>query len=217
MQPAAATPPAPGATQAPAAATAPAVPVTQDVAWDDEETRATAKRRLLPSLVAGGIGVVALVATVVVALLGILEQPWGLWVLVALAGVAGGCVAGALAGWSIEAPIRRLLKRHPWETLAGHVGHGDQLWVVADQRRRAYDLDLGKNEELGALGSAIELRACGPTDEKVVAFGRDDRWRIIERVAVAQAPALDEDDDDDDWTPSGPVGEQPDADGLYAG
>lgn len=219
----ASTPPPHAETEVPAAPATPAptVPAARaatvvPTAWSDDQTRRTAQRRLRPTLVAAGLGLVALAAAVVVALLGILERPWGLWVLVALAGVAGGCLAGALAGWSIEAPMRRLLKRHPWEILAGHVGHGDQLWVVADQRRRAYDLDLGAKDDLGALGTSVQVRACGPVDEKVVDLGG--RWRIAERVAVAAAPVVDEDDDDDDdWTPSDPLGERPDADGLYAG
>ncbi|GAB3710129.1 hypothetical protein [Mariniluteicoccus flavus] len=194
-------------------------PPSSGVAWDDPATRAAAQRRLLPTVVAAGVGVLALVATVVLAVLGVIQQPWGLWVLVVLAGLAGGCIAGALAGWAIEAPLRRLLKAHPWERLEGRVGLRNQLVVVADNRRRAYDLDLTRGETAGELGDALAVRACGPRDEKVVELGPKKRWRLSERVAVMMPDErdLDELDDDDDWQPTVPKGEQPDADGLYAG
>ncbi|GAB3623049.1 hypothetical protein GCM10027418_11310 [Mariniluteicoccus endophyticus] len=187
-------------------------------AWDDEKTRRRAADRLRPTIVAASVGAVAALACLVAAVLGVIQHSWGLWLLVGLAALAGGCLAGALAGWSIESPMRTLLKAHPWEKLSGQVGVGGQIVVVADSKRRAYDLDANRNEPVGEVGSELTVRACGGRDEKVVEFGPRKRWRLAERVAV-MLPDLSEfdDEDDEDWTPSGPVGEQPGEDGLYAG
>lgn len=211
------TAPAPAPMPAPMPAPKPA-PKGPSVAWDDPKTQQIAKQRLQSVLIAAAVGALALIATIVLAVVGVLQHAWGLWVLVGCAGLAGGAIAGAIAGWSIEAPMRRLLKAHPWEKIDGLAGMSGQFVVITDNVRRAYDLQLDTGESLPKPGTPLTLRACGPKDEKVIEFGPKKRWRLCERVAVLlPKPKQAEVDEDDDWQPSAPIGERPGADGLFEG
>jgi hypothetical protein len=91
-------------------------PAEQPPAWADKATRRAARRQLWVAVLLFVLAAVAATATVLVARLGFLAQPWGMPVMVAAGGLAGGALSGAVTLLVLWIRLRAFLRGGPWFT-----------------------------------------------------------------------------------------------------
>ncbi|MDO5682237.1 MAG: hypothetical protein Q4G46_05350 [Propionibacteriaceae bacterium] len=83
-------------------------------AWEDSATRRAANRTLWMAVMLFVLALVAVGSCVAIVWLGRLGEAWGLPVLVATAGVAGGALAGGITLLILWGRTRGLLRAGPW-------------------------------------------------------------------------------------------------------
>lgn len=131
-------------------------------AWDDPATRSVTNKQVKIAIILFVLALIAALGTVAVAYLGYLAEPWGLPVMVAAAGVAGGALAGAITMFVLWSSLRSFLRSGPWEPGQLTLAEGRYATLSFGRRLAEVRLDVG-TAGLGEVGDrvAVEVRSDG--------------------------------------------------------
>ncbi|WP_425309263.1 hypothetical protein AADG42_10975 [Ammonicoccus fulvus] len=131
-------------------------PIPRPAAWEDPDTRRSARRGLWIALLLLVVGLVAAGAAVALVLLGYLSDDWGLPVLVAAGGLAGGALAGGITMLILWIRLRGLLRAGPWVTGALTLGDGRRAELVHGRSVSEVELDV-RSGSLGDPDDRVEV------------------------------------------------------------
>ena len=154
-------------------------------AWADAATRKGVNRALWIALLLLLVAVVGAGGCVVMIWLGQLSQMWGLWALVATAGIAGGALAGGIAMVALWARMRGFLRRGPWV-----------IGELTLSKGRAAELAFGRS--LAQVNLDVRTGAFGDPGDVVKVEVRSDGDQIVLTIPpsrrVLRAHPLRDDD-----------------------
>ncbi len=132
------------------------VPTPRPAAWEDSETRRSASRGLWIAVLLLVVGLVAAGAATALVLLGYLSDDWGLPVLVAAGGLAGGALAGGITMLILWIRLRGFLRDGPWVTGALTLGEGRRAELVYGRSVSEVELDV-RSGSLGDPDDRVEV------------------------------------------------------------
>lgn len=129
-------------------------------AWTDAATRRFARRTLWIGLLMILIGLAAVAGCLVVVWLRYLSEDWGLWVLIAAGGIAGGALAGGVTMLILWLRTRSFLKAGPWQPGELTLDEGHEAEIAYGRSLARIRLEVRS----GALGEVedripVEVRA----------------------------------------------------------
>lgn len=131
-------------------------PTPRPAAWEDPDTRRSARRGLWIAVLLLVVGLVAAGAAVALVLLGYLSDDWGLPVLVAAGGLAGGALAGGITMLILWIRLRGFLRAGPWVTGALTLGDGRRAELVYGRSVAQVELDV-RSGSLGDPDDRVEV------------------------------------------------------------
>lgn len=136
-------------------------------AWSDSETRMAANRQLRVAVLLLMLAAAATAGTVVVPALGLLDEPWGLPVMVAVAGLAGGALAGAITLFVLWVRRRSFLRSGPWE--AGQLTLQQGRYATLAHGRRVAEVRLDVTTAgLGDPGEQVSVQVRSDGDVHLI-------------------------------------------------
>lgn len=139
---------------------------TPPPAWDDAPTRRSVNRSLRVALLSIVVALAATAGCGALVLLGQLGEPWGLWVLVLMGGVAGGALAGGVTMLTLWARTRSFLRGGPWVPA---------LLTLGDD----HDAELAVGRWIGQVRLEPRAGSLGDPDEEIAVDVRSDGGRVL--------------------------------------
>ncbi|HHV22272.1 MAG TPA: hypothetical protein GXZ30_12195 [Propionibacterium sp.] len=136
-------------------------------AWEDATTRRTVNRTLWIALLLLLVGGVAVGASVALVRLDQLDRSWGLGVLVGIAGVAGGALAGGVTMLVLWARTRSLLRRGPWVPGELTLGEGRDAEIVFGRSVAPVRMEI-RTAVFGDPGTRLDVEVRSEGDRLLV-------------------------------------------------
>lgn len=140
-------------------------------AWADRDTRRVVRRQAWGTAAFLLMAVAGATATVLVAALGMLAEPWGLAAMVAAGGLAGGALAGGITQLVLCARLRSFLRNGPWFNDAMTLREGRYATLTHGPDSVDVQLDVA-TARLGEPGDRLAVRVRSDGGPHLIAMPR---------------------------------------------